>query len=93
MKITPSIIQTEFTNLNAKIVKSANRSIVGLSGKVVDETQKTFTIIYNNKRKIVPKEQTLFHFTLADETVMEIEGNILLGKPADRIKKKIRRLW
>lgn len=93
MKVAPSIIQTEFINLNAKIVKSSNPSDVGLSGKIVDETQKTFTILYNGKKRTIPKNHTMFCFTYPDETAVEIDGNILLGKPEERIKKKIRRLW
>jgi ribonuclease P protein subunit POP4 len=93
MKVFPSIIQDEFINLHAKIVKSSNPTHIGLSGKIIDETRNTFTIIHEGKKKIIPKNHTVFHFTLPDGTVVEIEGNLLLGSPDERVKKRVRRLW
>ena len=33
--------------------------------------------------------QKIFQFTLPDETVVEVDGKLLVGRPEDRIKKKI----
>jgi RNase P/RNase MRP subunit p29 len=51
MKVTPSIVQHEFIGLETKVVRSSNLHVVGISGRVVDETRNTFTILYNGKRR------------------------------------------
>jgi ribonuclease P protein subunit POP4 len=88
-----SILQHEFIGLEAKVVQSTNPSQIGIRGKVLDETQKTLTILHDNKRKIVAKETSMFHFMLHDGTILEIDGKVLLGRPEDRVKKQIRKRW
>lgn len=93
MKVTPAILQHEFIGLNAKVVKSSNPNYVGIEGKVINETQNTFVITHKSRNKIIVKETSIFHFTLSDGTVVEINGKALVGRPEDRIKKRLRRLW
>jgi small subunit ribosomal protein S17 len=93
MKITPSIVQHEFIGLETKVVRSSNPDVVGISGRVVDETRNTFTILYNGKRRVVIKDTAVFDFVMPDGTVVEIDGKIVIGRPEDRIKKRPRRLW
>jgi ribonuclease P protein subunit POP4 len=93
MSITPSIICGEFIGTNARIVDSANPNYVGISGTVIDETKKTFTLSSLGKRKMIDKGISLFHFSLSDGTVVEIDGKLLVGRPEDRLKKNIKRLW
>ena len=93
MKITPAIIQGEFIGLYAKIAKNSNTSLVKIRGKVIDETRNTFVILRKDKQKIIPKDTSVFHFTTQDGTIVEIDGKLLLGRPEDRVKKRIRRLW
>ncbi len=93
MKVTPAILQHEFIGLNAKVVKSSNPSYVGIEGNVVNETHSTLMITHKSKNKTVVKEIATFHFTLSDGTVVEINGKTIVGRPEDRIKKQLRRLW
>mgnify|MGYP000585275332 CR=1 FL=1 len=94
MKVTPDIIRYEFIGTEAKVVKSTNPSCVGICGKVIDETKNTFKILCKNgKEKILIKENCVFHFTLPDKTVIEVDGKVLIGRPEDRVKKIIRRRW
>lgn len=94
MKVTPAILQHEFIGLNAKVVKSSQPSYVGIAGKIIDESRNTFTILgENGKRKIILKKGTIFQFVLPDETVVEIDGKVLVGRPEARVKKRVRRLW
>jgi ribonuclease P protein subunit POP4 len=93
MNLTPSIVQHEFIGLEAKVVKSSNPQIVGISGKVVDETRNTLTILHSDKRKFIVKDTAVFEFVLPDGTVVEIDGKVIMGRPEDRIKKRPRRLW
>jgi ribonuclease P protein subunit POP4 len=93
MKVTPAVVQGEFIGLVAKIAKSSNSSLVKMKGKVIDETRNTFMILHDGKQKIIPKNTSVFHFTMQDGTVAAIDGKLLLGRPEDRVRKRIRRLW
>ncbi|MCW4044424.1 MAG: ribonuclease P protein component 1 [Candidatus Bathyarchaeota archaeon] len=93
MKVTPNIICSEFIGTEAKIAQSPNQNYKGITGKVTDETKNTFTILHNGKTKHVIKEAAVFHFTYSDGTTVEIDGKLLTGRPEDRLKKTIKRLW
>jgi ribonuclease P protein subunit POP4 len=93
MKAAATVTQSELIGLDAKVAKSTNRDSVGISGKVIDETRNTLVIRQNNSDKVVPKETTIFQFTLSNGSVVEVEGNAIMGRPEDRVKKKPRRQW
>ena len=93
MKVTPDVIRYEFIGTEAKISKSTHPDYVGASGKIIDETRNTLTMLHEGKRKIVIKESAVFHFKFSDGTIVEIDGKLLAGRPEDRFKRHIRRLW
>ncbi|MEM3769984.1 MAG: ribonuclease P protein component 1 [Candidatus Bathyarchaeia archaeon] len=93
MKVTSDIIRYAFIGAEAKVTRSTNHGYVGLRGKIIDETRNTFTILHNGERKIVVKESSIFCFKFSDGTVVEIDGKLLVGRPEDRLKKRVRRLW
>ena len=93
MKVTPEIVQHEFIGLKAKVVKSANPDCICTTGTIINETRNTFLISQDSKRKTIVKDQAVFHFTLPDATIVEINGRILVGRPEERLKRRIRRLW
>ena len=93
MKVSPSIVQNELIGLDIEVVKSPNSNLIGIAGRVVNETRNTFTIFQENKEKTIIKENAIFNFSLPNGTIVEIDGNILIGRPEDRIKKRPRRLW
>jgi ribonuclease P protein subunit POP4 len=92
-KVTASIIQHEFMGLDVNIVKSSNMYTVGIAGRVIDETRNTFTILHDDKMKVIVKDTSIFEFVMPDGTVVEIDGKIAVGRPEDRLKKRPRRLW
>jgi ribonuclease P protein subunit POP4 len=93
MRAAATITQNELIGLNAKVTKSTNQDSMGISGTVIDETRNTLVIRQNNNDKVVPKETTIFQFTLPNGSVVEVEGNAIIGRPEDRVKKKPRRQW
>ncbi|MGB9714038.1 MAG: ribonuclease P protein component 1 [Candidatus Bathyarchaeales archaeon] len=93
MKVTPDIVRYEFIGTEAAVAKSKHPSYIGIRGKVIDETKNTFTILHEGKRKTIIKEAAVFHFHFSDGTIVEIDGKLLVGRPEDRLKKCIRRLW
>jgi ribonuclease P protein subunit POP4 len=93
MSVSPSVVQYEFIGLETTVVKSSNPDVVGLSGKVVDETRNTLTILQDNTEKVIVKDTSVFEFVLPDKTVVEIDGKVIMGRPEDRLKRRPKRLW
>ena len=93
MRVTPEILQHEFIGLEVKVAKSTNPDCVGIKGRVIDETRNTFVLMKDGVERRVIKETSVFHFTYPDGTIVEIDGKLLVGRPEDRIKKPVRRLW
>lgn len=93
MKASAAIVQSEFIGLRAKITKSSNPSYTGISGPVIDETRNTVVIRHKGEAKVILKAVTVFQFTLPNGSVIEIQGDAILGRPEDRVKKKSKRRW
>jgi len=93
MRITPDLVRFEFIGARAEVAKSTHSSDVSVSGMVVDETRNTFTVLARGKRKTVVKESAVFRFELPDHAIVEIDGRLLVGRPEDRLKRCIKRLW
>ncbi len=87
--ITPkNLIKHELIGLEAEIEESKNKSLVGLKGKIVDETKNMLTIkTKKGEKKIIKRECTLKIKT--DKGIVKIEGTLLSGNPEKRIKKSI----
>jgi len=93
MKVTSAIVQQEFIGLNAKVAKSLHPGYVGIEGRVLNETRNTITILHKNKKKVVVKNTVVFNFIMPDGTIVEIDGKAIIGRPEDRIKKRVKRWW
>jgi ribonuclease P protein subunit POP4 len=93
MRITPDIVRFEFIGKHVEIPKSARSGNVSMSGTVIDETRNTFTVLNKGRRKSIIKESAVFRFELSDHTMVEIDGKLLVGRPEDRLKRCIKRLW
>ena len=93
MNVYPEILSYEFIGTKMKITKSTNASQVGLSGTIMDETRNTFLIAGKTGLKRVAKALITLDFIFRDGTIVEVEGKLLTGRPEDRLKKTIRRLW
>jgi len=93
--ITPNnIFRHEFIGLHVKVADSTHDGLIGIEGKVVDETKNTILIEQKDKNvKMIPKGVATFHFNLPDGKIVEIEGKIIIARPEDRIKKKFRKFW
>jgi len=93
VKVTPDIIRHEFIGTEGKIAASPHVGYVGIHGEVIGETKNTFTIMHKGKAKSVIKDSAVFNFKFSDGTIVEIDGKLLVGRPEDRLKKTVKRLW
>ncbi|MBI4095435.1 MAG: ribonuclease P protein subunit [DPANN group archaeon] len=101
MAITPqNVVRHELIGLTVEVVKSRNNA--GLKGKIVDESYKTLVINgiaegglrrgLQNKSfgvKRVFKDAVTITLTLPSKERVEVEGNLLVARPWDRIKRKL----
>lgn len=93
MKFNPTILNDEFIGTTATVVDSTNTFDIGLTGKVIDETQNTFMILTQGRRKRIIKNSSLLTFEFSDGSIIEINGKLVVGRSENRIKKRIRRFW
>jgi ribonuclease P protein subunit POP4 len=93
MKITPDIIRHEFIGTQATVTESLHSDYVGISGKIIDETKNTLIFQKEGNTKQVIKNSSIFNFMFTDGTIVEINGRLLVGRPEDRLKKSLKRLW
>ena len=93
MPINPyNLIRHELIGLRVEIKESSDPTIVGLKGRVVDETYNTFKIeCEDGKERTVIKKTCVFIFILPTGERVEVDGKLLVARPEDRIKKKFPR--
>jgi len=88
--ITPrNVARHELVGLHARVVESADPSLVGIEGRVVEETAHTFVVSTDEDdgEKTVPKEYTSFEFELPDSgRTVRIEGSAVDARPAERVR-------
>ncbi len=86
IKITPKMLtRHELIGLKCKVVRASNPQIVGIKGKVIDET-KNMLVIENDKRTMIPKRDATFQFELGE--AVTVDGKHLLGRPEDRVNAR-----
>ena len=89
--VTPKeLVRHELIGLEARVVESSNPSQAGLSGRVVDETRQTLSIETGKGVKSLAKDQCVFSFRLPSGEKVKVDGKLLVSRPEDRVKKKLR---
>jgi len=79
----------ELICLGAEVISSTDPTLLGLSGKVVDETKNTLTIRTSSGDKKVPKGVAAFRFSSRSGSRVTIEGRYLVVRPEDRLGRRI----
>ena len=88
MKHKPwNIVFHELIGLQVKILKSLNPGTEGLEGIVVGESSRTLLIVSKGKTLRILKQGTLFLFLLPSGEKVLVEGDNILGDPAERTKR------
>ena len=76
------LLKHELIGLEIVVIDADNKSLIGVKGKITDETKNTIKV--NNKTLL--KKQIIFMCTKNKHKVA-IEGKYIVGKPEERIKK------
>ncbi len=81
-----NILKHELIGLDIEVVEANNKSMIGLKGKVVDETRNILVIETKNGEKKILKKDLKIKTEVEGEKII-ITGKKLVGRPEDRIKK------
>ncbi len=90
--ITPrNVTRHELVGLRCRVVGSEDESLVGIEGRVVDETTHTLVVETDDSEKTVPKPYTTFEFEIPGDTddettVVRVEGEAIDARPAERAR-------
>ena len=85
MTTQKEIVRGELIGLSIEVIDAKNPSVVGIKGKIIDETKNTIVIQSDKVKKLI-KNQIKMKIKLKDK-IIEIDGKNLVGRPEDRIKK------
>ena len=93
MRTEKNILRHELIGLNCTVRGSNNKSQIGVSGRIVDETKQLIVIEKNNAdhvRKKVQKAGTRIAVRIPETgKTAVIDGSIIAIRPEDRIKMKL----
>ncbi len=91
--MTPeTLARHELAGLDVTVTNASNPDLIGIEGRVRDETMKTLLVATSDGVKQVPKAGTTFRFALDDCDVV-IDGDRLLARPALRTETHRGSLW
>lgn len=88
--ITPhNLLRHEIIGLNARVIDATHEGYM-LSGRIVDETRNTLRIETKSGVKTLPKNCIILELKLPNDAIVRVDGNLLVSRPEDRVKKKYR---
>ncbi len=82
-----NITSHEFIGLHTEITQSTNPQIIGLNGRIVDETKSMFKINTKNGTKSIAKSKNSWKFSIENNDIV-IDGSKITKRPFDRIGGK-----
>jgi ribonuclease P protein subunit POP4 len=82
-----NITSHEFIGLNTEIVKSTNPQVIGLNGRIINETKSMFTINTINGDKSIAKSTNSWKFSIDNNDVV-VDGSKITKRSFDRLGAK-----
>ena len=86
-----SHLSTLLCGLKMEVKKSSSSELEGIKGIIEDETTNLIKLRTDKNSVWIPKKDQIFEIVLEDGSIIIIEGRILLGKPENRVKKKLKK--
>ncbi|MEK6973904.1 MAG: ribonuclease P protein subunit [Nanoarchaeota archaeon] len=86
MHNTINPLKHELIGLYAEIIASKNKSLIGIRGKIINESKYTLTVRTNSKPKKILKNQVKMKLIM-DKNETVINGSDLIGRAEERLKK------
>ena len=82
-----TISRHEFIGLDTEIIKSNNPQVVGLNGRIINETKSMFTINTKKGMKMIPKLTNDWGFSINGKK-LTVKGTSIAKRPYERIGAK-----
>lgn len=83
-----NIMRHELIGLEARVMDSSDHTLLGASGKVVDETRNMLVIEDGEKARKISKSNSTFLVILPDGEKVTVDGKKLVGRPEERVRRK-----
>jgi len=82
-----NITSHEFIGLDTEVTQSSNPQVIGLNGRIVDETKSMFKINTEKGIKSIAKSKNSWKFSIENKDIV-IDGSKIVKRPFDRIGGK-----
>ena len=82
-----NITSHEFIGLDTEITQSTNPQVVGLNGRIINETKSMFTINTEKGTKSMAKSTNSWKFSIEGKEIV-VKGSKIAKRPFDRIGGK-----
>ena len=80
------ISRSELIGLLIEVTESENKSLVGLKGKIIDETKNVLILETRKGIKKIIKSQIKFKMETNNKKI-EVNGKLITNRPEDRLKR------
>jgi len=87
MITSDNIRSHEFIGLDTEIVQSTNPQVIGLNGRIINETKSMFTINTEKGVKSIAKSTNDWKFSIQNKDVI-VDGSKIAKRPFDRLGGK-----
>jgi ribonuclease P protein subunit POP4 len=87
MITSDNIRSHEFIGLDTEIIQSTNPQVIGLNGRIINETKSMFTINTENGVKSIAKSTNNWKFSIQNKDVI-VDGSKIAKRPFDRLGGK-----
>ena len=85
-----NICRHELIGLSVTVHTSTNPAQTGITGVICGESQQMLEISAGNRTLWVAKKYAAFDLRLPDDTLVRVDGSVLVMKPERRISMRIR---
>ncbi len=82
-----NIVSHEFVGLHTIITESTNPQVVGLNGRIINETKSMFTLSTKGGPKSIAKSTSSWGFSVEGKDIV-VKGSKIAKRPFDRIGEK-----
>ena len=82
-----NITMHEIIGMNVEIVKSTNPQVIGINGRITDETKSMITIKTRKGTKMIAKSTSDWKFSIDNNSVI-VKGTGIARRSFDRLRGK-----
>ncbi len=83
-----NLLRHELIGLEARVMNSPDPTLLGTSGKIVDETRNMLMVEQGEKVRKISKSNSTFLITLPEGDKVTVDGKKLVGRPEERVRRK-----